>query len=392
MTAIEDTTSRSRRRAFWWSDAVRDFETDRATEEIDLGDPAVRSAQGLLLAVALMAGPARTDASAPLRLPHSNVDLEQLRRWHFQPVCERAAGRSLRRLVSAPDRARFGVPSTEPETAPAGEFGEFGEFRFELERDGFFGLVDYDLQPPGAFTRLIRSEWERWRHPLVARLLRVHPPEVIGDVARVLVHELLANAIQHPYASRVVVGSSVDDGPNGPHLSIAVWDDGRSVIHTLARVAPEALRASETPDWAAEITDGFDIVARGWEPESMFFSADWTPSAGHKPQPGELLLAALLPGVSRKHSEDDYATVDRPETVPWELRTGFGLHALYRCAIDAFGGALCIRTGDHWLRLTAAERAEDGASRYRAEIDLLDRELVGNFVSLELPLRPSTQR
>jgi len=357
--------------------------------DVDLRDGAARSVHSLLLAIAVAAERCREDAPVQLRLPGDAVELDRLRRWDFQSVCELATGRSLLGLVGVPDRALFGEVS-EP-LPPVAVAAGLADFRSELERDSFFGLTAYVLDEPGALTRMIRSEWERWRHPLVARLLRAHPPEVAGDVARVLVHELLANVIQHPRATIAVIGSSVDAGPDGnDRLVISVWDDGASVIDTLAAVPVDQLRAPGPKGRTAEITDGFHVDARGWKPAEAVVSAGWTPP--DPPEPGDLLLAALLPGISRKHINDDYPAVDRPEPVAWEAHTGFGLHALYRCSVNAFGGSVSVRTADHWLRLRGPTDAEGGAARYRAEIDRLDHELFGNLISVELPLRVARPR
>ncbi|MBE2319078.1 hypothetical protein DVA67_024095 [Solirubrobacter sp. CPCC 204708] len=382
MTASNDTAFGSLRAEQWTSQWYRALQSAEVNAGVDLRAEAGQSVFSLLLAISVAAHRGRDGLPVELRLPREPAGLDQLRRWNFQSVCELATGRSLRRLVAPVDHALFGTPA--PERPAAKVASGVSAFIDELERDAFFGLTAYRLYERGALTRMIRSEWERWRHPLVARLVRPVTADIARDVARVLVHELLANVIQHPDATMAVVGTSVDSSPAGElRLVIAVWDDGDSVVDTLSKIPVDQLRATDADDWAADITDEFIVDARGWTPAATYIPANWVPPAGA--QGGDLLLSALLPGISRKHVSDDFPQVDRPEPVAWESRRGFGLHALYRSAINAFGGTVSVRTSDFWLRLSAGEKA----FQYRADIDRVDEPLFGNLVSVELPLTPA---
>lgn len=191
-------------------------------------------------------------------------------------------------------------------------------------------------------------------------------------------HELLANTIQHPNASVAVLGTSVEcTAGSSPLLALALWDDGTGIIETLSEFAQSGLRLSDPG-----VSDTFALDTEGWEPSERFISAGWDP--GEQPQDGELLVASILPGISRKPYAEVIA-VDRPEPVGWEGRHGFGLHALYRSAIDAFGGEVQIRTGAYLMQLSAGP--EDGPD-YHLAVSLCDVHFLGNLISLRLPLTP----
>lgn len=361
-----------------WHAHLAEPDTDDPTG-VDLRDADALNLEIMLLALATIAERARDQLPVHLRLPVTRRGRDRLRRWRFQETCEAAAGSSLRRLVAPADRHWFNEGSANGNGASVDS--ELARFALELERHCLLALASYRLGEPGALTRMIRCEWSRWRHPLVLQLLNDHAHGFGPDVARVLVHELLANAIQHPDASLAVVGASLEDpAGSNPVLLIGLWDDGKSLIETLGEHAARGLRARP----AAEVADVFYVRADGWTARQERIPADWDPCDAT--DEAELLIASLLPGISRKPHVDTVA-VDRPEPVEWEQHVGFGLHALYRYTVDVFRGALSIRTGSYLLELAAAtedrgEKAYDVYVRHCTD----SPPLLGTIVTLHLPL------
>lgn len=348
---------------------------------IDLAGVAPVCVEVALLALARMSERARDRVPVRMRFPAQHTERERLRRWSFQQACEASAGTSFLRLVDREDRRYFGEARIDAPLEVWSDPNDVDAFVSRLEQDGFFGLTTYSLTVRGALTRMIRHEWARWRHVLILELLEAHSRGPGPDVARVLVHELLANAIQHPEASMVVLGASVEGLDSAdPQLVVAVWDDGDSIVKTLRDCVGAGVRATETT-----VNDEFRIRTSGWSPSKSTLPASWAPDADS--HDGELLLASLLPGISRKPQAPGFPVVDRPEVVDWENKTGFGLHALYRSAIDAFGGDVHIWSDSYSLHLSGAP-APTTTFAYDVDVQLLADvpPLMGNLIAIRLPI------
>jgi hypothetical protein len=336
----------------------------------------------LMLALVRTAGAARRGEPWELRLPHAPEQLSLLRRWDFQAAVESAALVPLRDLVSAQDRSYFGGDRGHADRSPVSTTTapNLADLVSQLEREHFFGFWTYPMIRHGALAHMIRHEWLRWRDSLMLQVLDSHAFGPSRDVARVLVHELLANSIQHPDASVSVFSTAIELSSEQPALMIALWDDGNGIIETLREYSAHGLRAGF---W--DIDDTFALRCEGWTSAVEVVSASWEPPPdAHE---AELLAASILPGISRK-PHVDVIQVDRPEPVEWESRVGFGLHAMYRSAVDAFRGDVEIRTGEYSLRLRASENTS--LAHYELTVSRVADEppLLGNLIWLRLPLTP----
>ncbi len=346
---------------------------------VTLGHTSPLAIEEALLAMSCVSRRARARSDITLRLPQAEDDRETLRRWGFQSAIEGAAGPLLLKLVAPDDQEHFGEPRRPFDCEPLDAGLEALVSR--LGADGFFGLTLYELTARGALSRMIRREWHRWRNLVMLELLDSHASGPSKDIARVIVHELLANAIQHPDARTATVATSVESSQEGgnPELVVAIWDDGRSIVETLREFVDKGLR---TPDQSNE-DDRFALHADGWSTSMSEVLSNWAPAG--PVHDGELLLASLFPGISRKAHALGFPHVDRPEPVEWEGRTGFGLYALYKSAIDDFNGSLAIWSNRYVLQLSRSKL--DANREYSVVVSRLrGSPLQGNLISVRLPL------
>jgi hypothetical protein len=96
---------------------------------------------------------------------------------------------------------------------------------------------------------------------------------------------------------------------------------------------------------------------------------DWTPGTDATDE--ELLLWSFFPAVPGNLS-----------------RQAFGMHALYRCVIDLFGGGLQVRTGNQLMSLRARSRTRRRTSRtYLADLRRIEgRPFHGNLITVRVPM------
>jgi len=197
---------------------------------------------------------------------------------------------------------------------------------------------------------LPKNESMRWQGELIKAVLRTHlsgGAEEEDEVARVVIFESLANAIQHPAAS-IIQKTSIflgDTKENGyikeGHLTICVWDDGESIIDTLAPIVRSGgiIRAYSLPspmyDRTKMIvkkygkTEKFSQLIRSAEDPAQDAANEW------------ILLSSTFPGLTRKVAKN-VSKVDKlsDEEQQDQYRMGFGLYALkelwWICMVDHY--------------------------------------------------------
>lgn len=320
-----------------------------------------------------------------ISVPRSRNLRDFLRAWDFPAAVSAVSGTSFRSLVWEDDLEYFGescqggdIPSRRGYVEePEGAFGR-------LLSKNFFGFMTYVFSSEAQVASIVETEWTRWRKPLVLSVLNRNLRASGAEIARVVIYELLANSIQHPQASLVTIVSRVQEANKHipeSHLAISIWDNGISMTRTLGACidSGESVRVAETP-----VDDTFEVDAVGWTPSAARYRADWTPGPGAAPE--ELLLASVFPGISRKASmaAEDVLRFDADQVAP---QPGLGLHALYRCAVDTFGGTLSIRTGNQVMNLRAHQRPVGDTRLYQARLLRLNgRSFRGNMLTVRIPL------
>lgn len=345
------------------------------TEYIDLS--------ALLQLCALLRQRARTSLTTLLRLPRHQRVRDFLRTWRFEAGVQAATGRTLYSQVTEDSKHYFGEAQIyylgrKRKTDTTGE-----EFQVLLS-NRFWGIQAYALDAMDRPRDAVDQEWARWRSSLVQSVLRRHlhaqGDNAAEELVRVVLFELISNAIEHPRARLMLTTSrAVNIEAQAGHtskgeridrsLSIGVWDDGIPFTETLrsALTAGQPIRTTaETQD------DTFRIKASGWTSESPVLSSSYTPSLQ---DPDEVLvLASLFSGISCR------AALHTPtQTV------GNGLFALYRAVIDSMGGSLLLRTGRVYLSLK--RDSSRYASRYAAKVRRIGgTPFPGNLIMVRMPL------
>jgi hypothetical protein len=342
----------------------------------------------LLYLLSVLAARLKLADNTRLRLPTSHRVRDFLRAWSFPAAVRITTGVPFARLADE-DLHYFGEAQRYYLVAPDAD-GATGDVLAHLESRRFFGLMPYRIHVNTDATRALEDEWSRWRTPLILQVLArfIRGPQ--EDVARVLIYELLANAIQHPEATTATVVSSigrrrVNAGTDDTHFTLAVWDDGKSITDTLRQCLTEigTVRVAN-----ARVDDTFDVRASGWTSAFASLRASWTPPRDTSDE--ELLLSSLFSGISQKVASVSLPTAslslphgDWPE-VSQASDAGNGLSSLYKSVVDDFRGTLSIRTGRSFLHL----KRHKGSPSYSVKIVRYDdsHPLHGNFVTVRIPL------
>jgi hypothetical protein len=341
----------------------------------------------LLYIVAVTAQRRRVGWTTRFRLPLDPIARAFLRWWRFPIAVARVAKLPFRSLIDGDDyHNEGGTPQLTARTHDPG-----AAILAYLIESRFFSFRSYRIGHQRESAEMVETEWYRWRNPLVMRLLERQLAGRATDVARVIIHELLANAIQHPRADNLTLVSylgqpKVDPWPAERALTIAIWDNGLAIHETLRQWLNRGLpiRASETA-----IRDTFNVDARGWTPATTTYDSAWTPSASA--QDAELLLASIFPGISQKAAlptPDVGSRQDLPDQPRHHSRynsgIGHGLHALYRSVIDNFHGSIEFRADNLHLRLY---RSEGRRGAYDATLSVArgPQAFRGNMVVIRLP-------
>jgi len=203
--------------------------------------------------------------------------------------------------------------------------------------------------------------------------------EAHEEVPRVVIYELISNALQHPNADLMMttsraIGIEGKDGRSSKtrQFTICIWDDGEPIAETLKKAVTSgrAIRSQVVSE-----RDTFKIRANHWTPSSPEMTSHSTP--GPDAEPEEFLISSLFSGISRRAS--DY---------PMDEQVGTGLSALYRSVIDTLGGTLAIRSGLDFVNLKMDPRSTSTNRRYQIKAERIGtRPFMGNLMIVRMPFR-----
>lgn len=335
----------------------------------------------LIQLCAIMRDRANRRLRTSMRLPSEQRVRDFLRAWNFQPAIRLTAGRPFLEIVGEEDRSYFGekqkyyLGSKRPTSHGSGA----GEAYQKLLSEKFFGLTPYVLAGPIGDRAAIREEWDRWRGPYIRSVLAKHMVEAEEELPRVVIFELISNALQHPNADLMMVASraiGIDgkDGrsPRARQFTVCIWDDGEPIAVTLKKAAQSGkpIRSQFPTD-----SDTFSIRAKEWTPSRIDVTSHSTPEAGAELE--EFLIASLFSGISSRAGE-----------YPNDEQVGTGLSALYRSVIDTLGGTLSIRSGRDFVNVKAHPKSVPTDRRYLVKAQRIGaRAFLGNLIVARLPLR-----
>ena len=335
----------------------------------------------LLSLFAAIVGRTNCGLETVLRLPESRRMRDFLRAWNFDEAIKRATGREFHTFVSRGDHGYFGEGQDHYLKAEAGSLEEY------LASQRFFGLMTSRIKGSASHGRLVEREWSRWRSPLILRVLDRYLRGSSRDVARVVIYELLTNAVQHPGANSVTVVSSVYGKTIASArrrqdrlFAVGVWDDGEGIVQTLRKALDVgSIRAAE-----AVSVDEFTVKALDWTPRQETYCSDWTPDSDASD--AELLLASLFQGISQKPIRQDIEPITMPGEEHDSHRIGDGLHALYRSVIDEFGGSIAVRSGAHFMNVKSGGAKDSDPYKVKLRHYSEWPPFAGNMITVRIPI------
>ena len=361
--------------------ACPDLTTNPSTASIDLSAALEFDVAAILMLFAAISTRRQNALRTELKLPVDQPARHILRLWQFPRAAAIAAGMPFRKLVADADLRYFGEDLPRLRVRDYARSPRASVLAHLVERQ-HFGLFAHRSSADNGLAQMMDLESARWRRYAIIQLLDKVLLGPASDVGRVLVQELVANAVEHPRCATAVVGSQMTLVPHSHHdapaeLTIAAWDDGCSIEQTLRQCldagTPVRLNVSSQPDT-------FKVIAEGWTPTSNLYRSDWTPTTA-SPDP-ELLLSSLFPGITRKASrEADLAG----NATDQSSNAGYGLYSLYKTTIDAFQGSVEMRSGRTILVVNRSHERPEYDVRLTVESAL--PALAGGLVVVRLPVR-----
>ena len=363
---------------------------DPATLLFDLSEVNFVDPTTLLYLTALLSSLSKRGTTISLELPRSKRVRDLMRRYRF--------GQALQELLDPPALGLLTEQSTAYTAEPAIYYqpGHLpaGKARSEERARRRLAAITVTRQPT---PDTAIAGMKEWMSDDVAALLAAHLGESADLIGPGIVFEALANAVEHPNASGVVSNGFVDERARGGKglLTIAVWDDGESIVSTLraALLAKRKLRSTTAKkalepynDWYA-IFEGESLDGPKSLKRKLF--SDFTPDLDSTDP--ELLFAAALPGISCDPARK-FAVAPSKLRKPNFNLPGMGLYILTSLAIDSFvGGEVLLRTGPVSANFRRAPLSvqKDEQCHYRVGVvhrPDLSRYLVGNLLVVRLPL------
>jgi hypothetical protein len=305
-----------------------------------------------------------------LSVPKQRHVRDLIQAWDFPAAASVVVGSPFRRLVWHEDANYVGEQRKPYVERHVGDARTSTNAYTRLLGNRFFCFVAHVFNTDLQAESIMAAERSRWCSPLVLGYLDNCLKASGSEIARVVVYELLVNALRRPGADLVTIVPFVDNPDpattSGGDLCISVWDNGKTMVDSVrSSLRVDRGAASDVP--ASD--DKFHVVASGWSTRVRRYTADWIPGVDATDE--ELLLCSLLPTASRGLS-----------------RQAYGMYALFRCVIDLFGGGLQIRTGNQLMNLHARSRARGRAGRtYEADLHrVAGRRFHGNLITVRVPM------
>jgi hypothetical protein len=333
------------------------------------------------------------------RLPESIYVRDFMRRWDFPRAIKTASKVNFSDLVVEEDLKYFrGMGGDEGEhiIKYKGAIAEYdtkeGKKLVALELNRFFAFQAWtlDREIPKEYINqkdlIVEDELSRWDNPLVISVLESYFDIKGKYIQSHIVHEALANAVQHPEAKSILAASQYDN--KGKTFTLTWWDDGKPIFTTIRR-ALEAGRNIRSFEPSNLPRDSYHVKFE--ESGKIYplkrYDACFTPSL--KNEDYEMLLSALLPGIScaiPQSSCFDYGQ----ETDKLMNNHGMGLFNLINAAVDVLGGSVSFRTGILFMNVKAygAKKADRRPMEYAIKVKhVMSEPFLGNMITVRIPIK-----
>jgi hypothetical protein len=350
--------------------------SDPGPAYVDLEESVYFDIVGLLRLLALVAQRQEAGGHTRFRLPDDAAARHVLRMWRFPRALSAVTLTPLRLLVDADDLVYFGERWPRPQGLAADVTSpEASVLAYLVERQ-YFGLSPYTGTARSPLERVMESETARWGSYALSQLLTAVIPGPATDIARVIVPEMITNTLSYSAPKVAVLGSQLDLMPHrdtdaSPALTIALWADGPSIVGALETRLPPGTSVRSR---CISATEEFEVDPPGWPAGTPAGPAGSSPTAA-----ADILLASLYSGGRMVNgAAAGRSSADAP------AEADFWLFALYRTAIDTFGGSVEVRTERSAIFITKPGSSE----RYRVHVtaDRAAAPLAGNIVIVRLPV------
>jgi anti-sigma regulatory factor (Ser/Thr protein kinase) len=356
----------------------------RSPLNLDLSETTSVDITALLRILALVNDRGNEDQETIISAPRSPEVRRRLEDWDFPTTAAMVCGSPFRQLVweRPPHPTRHW--SRTDHKAPFWHDDRYSK----IVDDGLFGFMTYVFETDIQASSVIDTEWARWRSPLVLSMFEARLGAQSLEIARVVIYELLANAVQHTHANLVVVASHATglasrhrgSRRQAEELTISVWDNGDGITQSL-----RGRTDSDGPLHGNALmpNDTFLVESIGWTSTADRYRAGWKPELDAPDE--EVLISSLFP--SRSPEADFSGRRQRtPVVEAAQPRQGFGFHALYRCVVNLFNGTLEIRTGRQILTLGVAPRRNKQRFYHTRLQRFAGRSFRGNMLTVRIPL------
>jgi hypothetical protein len=357
------------------SESEEDFSNSHLSY-VDLTDAVQFDVVALLHLLATVARRREAGQQTKFRLPDDALARHVLRLWQFPRAVSVVTLAPFRLLVDTDDWVYFGERWPTPRVEVADVSPSASVLAYLIERQ-YFGLSPYGIKSGRRLDRIVESEVNHWGSYALSNLLAKVLDGPATDIARVVVQELVTNAMEYTSARLAVVASHLDlfrhagsDAPAG--LTVAVWDDGPSIVEALrSHLASGQSLHPETAQPTDEIA--FELI--GGTASNAKYTPRWTPEATSSDS--DLLLAHVISALTRRASEASDPRVG--EYVPGNA--GYSFSALIRSAVDTFQGSVEIRAKGSAVRIDR----QHTSGAYRLHVATGLARLTGDMMTVRLP-------
>lgn len=359
---------------------------------LDLGKCKFIDVTTLLWLLSILKDRALKKLETKIELPKNKNVRDFLRVWMFPEALSKITRKPFFGYVTNTSKDYFGENKDYHDLNYGGNIIENGMNRLLSVR--FFSLIVFQTSMFKNNEKDVVSESDRFNSTLVKSVLSKQLSGPVSYIPSRIIFESIMNSIRHPDAENFVLASFLD-GVRGFQsdrkklFTISLWDDGKSMIHTIRNALMNDLKIRAGCD-STFLTRNFYIILEdpnGNIIEKSIKPSEFTPDIDHCDQ--YILFSTLLPGITcdvtgkGKKTYKGEEGLSKPFTTP-----GMGLFVLLNAVIDIFGGELTIRC-DKYLMNIKNNKSKSIKADYQVKIKsmhLNNPEFLGNMLTIRLPI------
>lgn len=367
----------------------------------DMTDVGYLTAPCLIYLIAVTDNFLSRDIEVRYHLPFDRTVRNMMRYWRFAVVMKEVTDHGFASMVRTEDIQYFG------ESHYSGDYydkiANKDEGLEELMKKDFFSIASIPFGNEKDKSLAIDNQHKKWSEEIIKSILKRHLKMYDGENENIIpnriIYECMTNAFRHSEAVKLITGAYFDK--MGEVLTITYWDNGESIVSTLEGALKEN-KVIRKKDEDEKVNNGVHFTLRVKsdivdEDIKQYYHSDDDPT--EQSSSGEVLLAALFPGISRdplgKLKYQGNPHIDQKFNKP-----GMGLTTLLNATIDLFGGSVAIRTGNYFVNFkkpkdsTVKSYGKSEEFRHEtlyavkiAKYNLTMPVFSGNMITIRLPLK-----